>query len=62
MSNCTGGDSCCTKDVQCKEFEGDCDTDDECKDDLICGHNNCPTESGLQWDEHDDCCFDPLSM
>ena len=57
--NCTGGDSCCTQDMQCEEFEGDCDNDEECKDDLVCGHNNCPMKSGLQWDETDDCCFNP---
>ena len=53
---CDGGSSCCTKYNPCSEWEGDCDHDDECKDDLICGNNNCPITTGMEWDDFDDCC------
>ena len=53
---CTGGNSCCTKQNPCSQWEGDCDNDDQCKDELICGHNNCPNKKGLEWDLFDDCC------
>ena len=38
---------------------GDCDTDDECKGDLVCGANNCKDEfsaPGTKWDPEADCC------
>ena len=54
---CTGGKSCCTKEHPCSQWEGDCDNDDECKHDLVCGSNNCPRKTGMEWDEYDDCCF-----
>ena len=53
---CTGGDSCCTPQNKCTENEGDCDSDADCKEGLVCGTDNCPVKSGLQWDEADDCC------
>ena len=36
-----GDKSCCTKRNQCKEGEGDCDADSQCKGNLVCGKNNC---------------------
>ena len=33
---CLGDDSCCSPDSQCGEGEGDCDTDNDCFDDLVC--------------------------
>ena len=54
---CTGGNSCCTKEHPCSQWEGDCDNDDDCKDDLVCGSNNCPRKTGFEWDQYDDCCF-----
>ena len=54
---CTGGNSCCTKENPCSQWEGDCDNDNECKDDLVCGSNNCPRKTGFEWDQYDDCCF-----
>ena len=54
--SCVGGNSCCTKQFPCSQWEGDCDNNDECKDDLVCGHNNCPIKEGLDWDQYDDCC------
>ena len=38
----------------CFENEGDCDSDDECQDDLVCGSNNCPASLGF--DSAVDCC------
>ena len=35
---CTGQDNdCCTENNPCDEHEGDCDNDDQCAGDLICG-------------------------
>ena len=39
----------------CLENEGDCDYHDECKDDLVCGINNCPASLGF--DSEVDCCY-----
>ena len=36
--------------------EGDCDLDNECKGNLVCGSNNC---AGSTFDSTDDCCTDP---
>ena len=57
--SCNGGDSCCTSENKCKEWEGDCDDDDDCLDGLICGKENCPRKYGYDWDKTDDCCFNP---
>ena len=32
----------CTADNPCGENEGDCNNDNECQDDLVCGIDNCP--------------------
>ena len=39
----------------CSENEGDCDSQDECQDGLVCGSNNCPTSLGFGLDI--DCCW-----
>ena len=36
--------------------EGDCDWDNDCKGNLVCGSNNC---AGSTFDSTDDCCTDP---
>ena len=46
--------SCCSVTNKCKEDEGDCDSDDQCEGNLICGFNNCQNFDPLA-----DCCFDP---
>jgi len=43
---CDGSDAamdCCyaDRDPKCGEGEGDCDTNDDCDGDLVCGYNNC---------------------
>jgi len=54
---CTGQEGgCCTKEKPCDVGEGDCDTNDQCRGQLVCGSNNCPKD-GFDWDSGDDCCF-----
>ena len=47
--------SCCSSSHPCGIFEGDCDGDDECADNLVCGSYNCvdtfPSDA--------DCCIEP---
>ena len=42
-----GDEDFCTKDKPCEADEGDCDFNDECKDHLFCGSNNCPAFLGF---------------
>lgn len=44
---------CCSREKPCKEGQGDCDDDDECKGDLVCGSNNCGKK--FRWHSAD-CC------
>ena len=44
----------CTNNL-CEEGEGDCDSDDQCKGDLVCGEDNCSENSKR------DCCKQPDS-
>ena len=39
----------------CGENEGDCDVDEECMGDTICGIDNCP--EGLGFESNVDCCY-----
>ena len=43
----------CTEKIPCMENEGDCDFDNQCQEDLICGTDNCPEEINIGID----CCF-----
>ena len=43
--------TCCSSSNPCYHGEGDCDSDDECAGNLICGTNNCGTG-----DSDMDCC------
>ena len=49
--------TCCTDDANepCGLGEGDCDTDDECAGDLVCGTNNC-LRMGSGFKKGSDCC------
>jgi len=50
---CHGTDNgCCTADQPCKIGDGDCDLDNQCAGDLVCGTDNCP------WGDGDDCCME----
>ena len=42
----------------CSENEGDCDSNNECLEDLFCGSNNCPASLGF--DSEVDCCYQPI--
>ena len=54
IGRCNGQDEgCCTEDTPCEEGEGDCDNNDQCIGDLLCGDNTCP------WGDRDDCCVAP---
>ena len=48
---CTGGSDCCTAETPCGLDEGDCDQDEQCSNNLICGTDNC------LWGGYDDCCM-----
>ena len=60
--NCDGKNevfsSCCSNTRPCKINEGDCDTDEDCEGNLVCGSNNCP-RSGYEFSSRDDCCTEP---
>jgi hypothetical protein len=32
---------CCTKETPCQYHDGNCDTDQDCEGDLVCGSDNC---------------------
>ena len=49
-----GDEDFCTTDEPCKINEGDCDSDNECKNHLFCGSNNCPGSLGFS--SSIDCC------
>ena len=52
--SCSGEDHCCTPYNKCAVDEGDCDSDSDCQDGLVCGKNNCPDKPGFE--KGDDCC------
>ena len=54
--HCYGEDSCCQPYNQCSVGEGDCDEDEDCKGNLVCGEDNC---DGKGFDSSDDCCIEP---
>ena len=45
----------CTIDSPCGENMGDCDSNDVCQGNLVCGLNNCPVS--LDYDSEVDCCY-----
>ena len=47
---CANENDFCTYDNPCESNEGDCDSNDECKDGLFCGSKNCQTQPSM------DCC------
>ena len=62
---CTGGKGdgeCCEsddpEDEKCEEGQGDCDKDDGCAGDLVCGKNNC-REYHKDAGPKEDCCRKP---
>ena len=53
-SGCSSNDDwdCCSSSNKCGVNEGDCDSDSECMDGLVCGSNNCPAGAEYGFD----CC------
>ena len=51
-SCCSNPDTwaCCTSSNQCGVGEGDCDVDNDCLGDLLCGSDNCRTAFGGNFD------------
>ena len=45
---------CCSIEQPCLAGDGDCDSDDECIGDLICGENNCKDDTTV----YEDCCVE----
>ena len=50
-----GDEHFCASGIPCGEDEGDCDSNDECQNGLVCGSNNCPASLGF--DSEVDCCY-----
>ena len=48
VAECPEGDICCSSKQKCNEDEGHCVSDDDCKQGLKCGKNNCRKQKGLQ--------------
>ena len=46
---------CCSADEPCGLGEGDCDSDDECSGELVCGVNNC-IQKHTDFTAQADCC------
>merc|ERR1712066_251472 len=51
---------CCSPETPCTLGEGDCENDNDCRDDLVCGNNNCK-QFAAYFDKKDDCCVKPES-
>ena len=51
-----GDDNYCSGSNLCQNNEGDCDFNNQCDYGLLCGNNNCPTESGHG--SNTNCCYD----
>ena len=49
----------CTIENPCKVDQGDCDSNVECLDGLVCGLNNCPDSLG--YDFNVDCCYGAIN-
>ena len=58
LGTCSGWDyDCCTPSNPCYEGYGDCDRDEDCVGDLVCGVDNC----GPSFSSIEDCCTAPVS-
>ena len=53
VPHCPGGDTCCTEEKKCHEYEGRCSSDDQCNKGLRCGINNCRKKKGLHYSDWD---------
>ena len=69
IATCCGGkDSGCSFPIG--YGDGDCDSNEECAEGLLCGESNCaqfrdsagwPEDDDGGWDTTDDCCYDPAT-
>merc|ERR1712106_836791 len=50
---------CCSFENPCVEGEGDCEQDNDCNGDLVCGNNNCKA-FGSFFHPKDGCCIKPM--
>ena len=46
---------CCSPKTPCRDGEGTCDVDADCKDGLTCGESNCKNYGDF-YHENDNCC------
>ena len=54
---------CCTAENPCYVGEGDCDKDEQCAGELVCGKRNCPdTFKARAFGRRPDCCQQPTSF
>jgi hypothetical protein len=51
---------CCSTEEPCGLGEGDCDVDEECIGNLVCGTNNC-RQDGSGFTRQADCCQLPMN-
>ena len=57
---CYGDSSCCTTENPCKEDGGDCDSNDDCEEGLLCSvDSNCQFWLNYGLDSNDECCYKP---
>ena len=56
-------DDCCTSENPCKKDGGDCDDDNQCEGDLVCGEDNCKESwiGTMNFKATTDCCRDPCT-
>ena len=57
ISGCiiVGDEDFCSSINPCEEDQGDCDNNNECQNNLVCGTNNCPDSLGFEAEV--DCCY-----
>ena len=56
-SGALGSEDFCTSENPCGQYEGDCDSDNDCEGTLVCGsHDNCPNSPDFSPDV--ECCWD----
>ena len=57
-NRCSGWNyDCCTPTNPCLDGQGDCDRNEDCVGNLICGVDNC----GPSFSSIENCCFDPMN-
>ena len=67
-----GGNDCCSPTNRCGVREGDCDSNADCMEGLVCGEDNCNDDlvayfggylgEGAEFSSSDDCCTFPNEL